>query len=79
MENNVTQKIKRVMADILNISEASISNETSSENTEAWDSANHIQLVVALEEEFSISFDIKEFEMMLSYPEIINLVTAKLG
>jgi acyl carrier protein len=66
------------MADILNIPEDSIDEDTASDNTEGWDSGNHIQLVIALEEEFSISFNVKEFEAMLSYPDILEMVQAKL-
>ncbi len=66
------------MSDILNFPEDSISEDTASDNTEGWDSANHIQLVIALEEEFSISFDVKEFEAMLSYPDIMDMVQSKL-
>jgi acyl carrier protein len=66
------------MSDILNISEEQITEDTASDNTDGWDSANHIQLVIALEEEFSIAFDVKEFEAMLSYPDIVEMVQSKL-
>lgn len=78
MSQDLEHSIKRVMADILNIAEDSINEDTSSDNTEGWDSANHIQLVIALEEEFSISFDVQELEAMVSYPDILEMVQAKL-
>ena len=78
MENNIEQKIKLVMSDILNIPEDLINESTASDNTDGWDSGNHIQLIVALEEEFSINFDVTEFESMLSYMDILELVKAKL-
>ena len=66
------------MSDILNIPEDLINEGTASDNTDGWDSGNHIQLIVALEEEFSINFDVTEFESMLSYMDILELVKAKL-
>lgn len=78
MSQDLEQSIKRVMADILNIPEDSIDESTAADNTEGWDSGNHIQLVVALEEEFSVSFDVGEFEAMLSYPDILDMVQSKL-
>lgn len=78
MENNLAQSIKSVMSDILNIPEELITEDTASDNTEGWDSANHIQLVVALEQEFSISFDVKEFEALLSYADIYDMVQSKI-
>ena len=69
--------IKRVMADVLDLDVDGIQDETSSGNTPKWDSANHIQLMLALEEEFSISLEVAEFESMLSYAEIVKTVRAK--
>ena len=78
MDDNLEQSIKRVMSDILNIPEEIITEDTASDNTEGWDSANHIQLVIALEEEFSISFDVKEFEALLSFADIYEMVQSKI-
>jgi acyl carrier protein len=78
MDHTLEHSIKRVMSDILNIPEESITEDTASDNTEGWDSANHIQLVIALEEEFSISFDVKEFEAILSYADIFEMVQSKI-
>ena len=47
--------IKRVMADVLDLDVNAITDDTSMDNSPKWDSANHIQLVLALEEAFSIS------------------------
>jgi acyl carrier protein len=76
--NELENSIKRVMSDILNIPEEQITEDTASDNTDGWDSANHIQLIIALEEEFSIAFDVKEFEAMLSYTDIMEMVQSKL-
>lgn len=70
--------IKRVMADVLDLDPQSIRDETSVDNTARWDSANHIQLVLALEQEFSISFDVTEMESMLSFLDIVQTMQAKL-
>ncbi len=77
MDNNIEKRVKLVMTDILNIPEELINQDTVSSNTDGWDSGNHIQLIVALEEEFAISFDVTEFESMLSYVDILKLVKAK--
>lgn len=66
------------MSIILNIDAAKIDDGTSMDNTPGWDSANHINLVLALEEEFSISFEVSEFEMMVSFFDVVQVVGAKL-
>ena len=78
MQSTLEETIKHVMADILNLDVADIGDDTSMQNTDGWDSANHIQLVLALEQEFSISFDVAEFESMLSFADIVSVVQGKL-
>ncbi len=66
------------MADLLRLDAAKIDETTSMDNTEAWDSANHISMVLALEEEFGISFDVAEIEGMVSYFDVVQTVAAKI-
>ena len=77
MSKNFEQTIKELMSIVLNIDAAKIGDGTSMDNTPGWDSANHINLVLALEQEFSISFEVSEFERMLTYFDIVQLVGAK--
>ena len=64
-------EIKEIMARILDIPAAQINEETSPETVESWDSLRHMNLIMALEEEFGIRFtDIQIVEMM-SYPLIV--------
>lgn len=78
MQKNVEQTVKEVMAVVLNIDAASVDDSTSMDNTPGWDSANQINLVLALEEEFSVSFEVAELEMMSSYYDIVSVLNGKL-
>lgn len=78
MSKNVEQTVRDVMSIILNLDAAEINDNTSMDNTPGWDSANHINLVLALEDEFSISFEVSEFELMVSYFDVVQVVSAKL-
>lgn len=78
MSKNVEQTIKELMSIVLNTDAAKIDDSTSMDNTPGWDSANHINLVLALEEEFSISFEVSEFELMVSFFDIVQVVGAKI-
>jgi len=77
MRDDIEQKIKQIMADIFHLDPKQIDEETAMDNTEAWDSANHISLVLALEDEFSITFDVSEIETMTSFPDVIQAVVAR--
>lgn len=78
MAKNVEQTVRDLMAIVLNIDVASIDDSTSMDNTPGWDSANHINLVLALEEEFSISFEVSEFELMTSFFDVVQVVSSKI-
>ena len=70
MEN----RIKKVMSEVLGIDEASISDSTSPENVESWDSLKQMNIIVALEEEFDIEFSDEDIIEMLNFRLICSIV-----
>lgn len=78
MPKNVEQTVKELMSIILNVDASKIDDGTSMDNTPGWDSANQINIILALEEEFSISFEVSEFELMVSFFDIVQVVEAKI-
>lgn len=77
MPDRVEQRIKEIMSVILQLDPRRIDEGTAMDSTPKWDSANHISLVLALEEEFSIAFDVDEIERMVSFAEIVRTVATK--
>jgi acyl carrier protein len=57
---------------------AQITSESSPENTEAWDSVKHLNLILALEQEFGLGFEPEEYEEMSSVDRILGIVQNKL-
>ncbi|MEO8751359.1 MAG: acyl carrier protein [Casimicrobiaceae bacterium] len=78
MQDGTEQRVRRIMADILNLDAGRIDENTSMDNTEAWDSANHISLVLALEDEFGIAFDVADIEGMRSFFDLVQGVGARI-
>ncbi len=68
-------KLKRIMADIFDIDVSTIDDSTSVDTVSAWDSLNHLNLVLALEHEFNITFSVEQTVQILNYP----LIKAILG
>lgn len=71
------QRIKEIMADVLNLDAKSIDETTAKDHIESWDSLNHINLVMAIEQEFQVSFDVSEIESMLSFGDIMEVLDRK--
>lgn len=78
MSQSIEDKIKQVMVDILELEASAINDDTSMENVELWDSSNHISIVLALEEEFSIGLEIDEIEGMISFYDIMTVIQEKI-
>ena len=77
MGNTIEDKIKALMAVVFEIPGGEIRAESSPETIESWDSLKHMNLVVALEEEFGIIFDDDEIIQMLNFALIALIVKEK--
>ena len=60
----MSDPIIKVFSEVLSIPSEQISDQTSPENTPAWDSLQAMNLVVAIEESFSVKFSTKEIVSM---------------
>jgi len=74
MDNHV----KNVMSAVFEIPINEIDHNSSPDNVESWDSLKHMNLVVALEEEFNIEFTDDEIVKMMNLSQIKSSVLEKL-
>ncbi|MCH7550988.1 MAG: acyl carrier protein [Proteobacteria bacterium] len=63
-------RLKMVMSDVLNIGFSNIDDNTSVDTVDEWDSLRHLNLVLAIEQEFDISFTEEQTIEILNYPLI---------
>jgi len=70
------ERIKNVMAAVFNIPPDKISNDASPHEIAAWDSLKHMNLILALEEEFDIRFEEAEIASLVSFEIIAATVRA---
>ena len=57
---NIKEKVKKIMAVIFDQTLESIPDDAEPLKIDQWDSLNHLQLIVGLEEEFNIKFNDEE-------------------
>lgn len=72
------QELKEVLSDIFSISTEEVNDETSIDTVEVWDSLKHLELVLALEGKFNISFSTQDTIEILNYP-LIKMTLEKYG
>ena len=75
---DIEAKIKTIMSEILDIAVEDIDENATPDTVEDWDSLNHMNLVLALEEEFGILFDDDEILELLNPRVICAKVEEKL-
>lgn len=68
------ERVKKVVSDTLG---CPITDQSSQENTEQWDSLRHLNLVIALEMEFDTDFEPEQIAQMKSIDAIVSLMEAK--
>ena len=71
------EKIKKVIASVFKIDKDSITDDFNQQNFEKWDSLQHINIVVALEEEFNISIEPDEIIEIVSIQKIEEVIKRK--
>ncbi len=74
---DVRGRVVQAMMDIMDVERAALNDEVSPDTLEAWDSLSHMNLVLALEEEFGLRFTDEEIMAMLSIPQIVQTLVAK--
>jgi acyl carrier protein len=69
--------MKQVIATVLQVDPSTIGPDSSSDTIESWDSLKHMNLVLALEEEFNVTIPDEEAANITSY-KLIKLVLEEL-
>jgi len=75
---SIEERIKQIMSLVLDVDKYLINDDSSTDSFEEWDSMNHMNLIVALEEEFECEFDEEDIENMINFNVIKNNIEAKL-
>jgi acyl carrier protein len=70
--------LKQVIATMLNVDTSKIDEDSSMDNLPNWDSLRHMNLVLALEEEFKVTIPDEDAGNITSY-KLIKLVLNELG
>lgn len=73
------EKVRGIAADVLQVKGNALSADSSPETVEAWDSVQHLNLTLALEETFGFQFSPEEMDRMKTIGQIAAIVEAKTG
>lgn len=77
MPQPVADRIRGVVADVFGVPSASLTDASSPDSIDGWDSLGHVNLVLALESEFTVSISPEEAIAMVSIARIQQLLAGK--
>jgi acyl carrier protein len=77
--SDVETRVSGILADVFGLAVEDIGPDTSTDTIEAWDSLQHLTVVLSLEEEFDIQFDDEETVSLVTFPLIVTIVNERLG
>ncbi len=76
--NSTLAQVQAIASDIFGVPVGNITAESSPETIENWDSMQHLNLVLAIEEKFGLQLSPEEIEEMKSVGSVAALVEKKL-
>ena len=75
----IFEKLNEIFEDVLDLDETpSLTDETSANDIEEWDSLSHIQLVVAIEKTFGIKFSSQEILNWKNVGDTVNSIAKRI-
>jgi acyl carrier protein len=76
---HLAEKVREIVSALFNFPLDRITESTSYGDVEAWDSIGHLNLVLALQEEFSVHVPPEDFDKLSNISAIVNYVTASMS
>ncbi len=67
MSNDVREAMREVFAAVLGCDPAGLEDGSSTLTVRGWDSVNHMQLLLTLEDSFGVQFDPEEFASLTTF------------
>ena len=79
MNNPIPDQVRQIAADVFGIPLEEVTLESTQDDIEKWDSLQHINLVMALEQNFSIEILPEEIGEMGKIGDVVQVVEGKLS
>ena len=75
---NILEKLQEIFRDIFDDENLVITKETTAKDIEEWDSLAHINLVLAIREEFNVEFTLEEVAEYKNVGDIVNSIEKRI-
>ena len=72
-------KLNEVFRDVFDDESITVTDTTTADDIEEWDSLEHINLLAAVEQEFGMKFDMGQIVTMKNVGEMADIILSKIG
>ena len=79
MSKDLFKIVNEIFIDVFDDNSLIIKEDTNADDIEDWDSLANINLVVAMEKEFNLKFNINDIEKLNNVGDMIDLIKKKLA
>ena len=76
--SDIFKKVNEIFCDELDNDDIVLTDETTADDVEEWDSLSHVQLIVAIEKAFGIKFTSNEILSWNNVGELIDSIETRL-
>ncbi len=76
-KEEIYERLNNVFRDIFDDETIVVNADTTSADIEDWDSLEHINLIVAIEQEFGMKFNMNEVTSMKNVGEMVDIITSR--
>lgn len=76
---DILEKLEIIFRDVFDDENIILTNETTANDIEDWDSLAQINLLIAIKKEFKINFDLEEVSKYKNVGDMVNAIEKKLG
>ena len=74
---SILTKITQIMRDLTEDDKLQISDATTADDVEGWDSVLHVKLIITIEDDFGVKFQTREINAPTNVGELVDLVESK--
>lgn len=74
----IKERLQEIFRDVFDDEELEIREEMSAKDIEDWDSLAQINLIIAIEKEFGVKFNLEEVSKLKNIGEMLELINLKL-
>lgn len=76
--SEVMEKVNEIFCNVFDDDDLIVQDETNAEDIEDWDSLEQVNLIVNMEKEFKVKFNLEEVNQLKNVGEMVDMICSKI-